>query len=164
MCCSPACPTGVCAEKLGPQTGERIGFKKAKVAVARKLAVILHRMWCDGTDFIWSTKEGGGSLEETTSKNSARAEAMSLSGRRRRRDRSWLCDAYIQASAIHTLIRQRPPTPSCRGHSPYCGENSEPGRCSIESLTSNPELENSQDPQRTPAGFEPALPITRHIA
>jgi transposase len=36
---------------------KRIGLKKAKVAVARKLAVILHRMWCDGTDFIWSTKE-----------------------------------------------------------------------------------------------------------
>ena len=36
---------------------KRIGFKKAKVAVARKLAVILHRMWCDGTNFIWSTKE-----------------------------------------------------------------------------------------------------------
>ncbi len=36
---------------------KRIGFLKAKVAVARKLAVILHRMWRDGTDFIWSTKE-----------------------------------------------------------------------------------------------------------
>ncbi len=36
---------------------KRIGFKKAKVAVARKLAVILHRMWRDGTDFIWSTEE-----------------------------------------------------------------------------------------------------------
>ncbi len=36
---------------------KRIGFKKAKVAVARKLAVILHRMWRDGTNFIWSTKE-----------------------------------------------------------------------------------------------------------
>ena len=36
---------------------KRIGFKKAKIAVARKLAVILHRMWCDGTDFIWSDKE-----------------------------------------------------------------------------------------------------------
>ncbi len=36
---------------------KRIGFKKAKVAVARKLAVILHRMWRDGTDFIWSTGE-----------------------------------------------------------------------------------------------------------
>ena len=36
---------------------KRIGFKKAKVAVARKLAAILHRMWRDGNDFIWSTKE-----------------------------------------------------------------------------------------------------------
>ena len=36
---------------------KRIGFKKAKVAVARKLAVILHRMWRDQTDFIWSSKE-----------------------------------------------------------------------------------------------------------
>ncbi len=37
-------------------------------------------------------------------------------------------DAMIEASAIHTLIRQRLPTPSCRGHSPYCGKASEPGR------------------------------------
>jgi transposase len=29
----------------------RAGMKKAKVALARKLAVILHRMWVDGTDF-----------------------------------------------------------------------------------------------------------------
>ncbi len=36
---------------------KRIGFKKAKVAVARKLAVILHRMWRDGTDFQWSDEE-----------------------------------------------------------------------------------------------------------
>jgi transposase len=36
---------------------KRIGFKKARAAVARKLAVILHRMWRDGTDFIWSSKE-----------------------------------------------------------------------------------------------------------
>jgi transposase len=41
----------------GHRLWKRIGFKKAKIAVARKLAVILHRMWCDGTDFIWSTKE-----------------------------------------------------------------------------------------------------------
>ena len=30
----------------------RKGFKKAAVATARKLAVILHRMWCDGTTFV----------------------------------------------------------------------------------------------------------------
>ncbi|HTO67239.1 MAG TPA: IS110 family transposase [Bradyrhizobium sp.] len=41
----------------GHRLWKRIGFKKAKIAVARKLAVVLHRMWRDGTDFIWSTKE-----------------------------------------------------------------------------------------------------------
>ena len=41
----------------GHRLWKRIGFKKAKIAVARKLAVILHRMWRDGTDFQWSSKE-----------------------------------------------------------------------------------------------------------
>jgi len=41
----------------GHRLWKRIGFKKAKIAVARKLAVILHRMWRDGTDFQWSNKE-----------------------------------------------------------------------------------------------------------
>ena len=41
----------------GLRLWKRVGFKKAKVAVARKLAVILHRMWCDRTDFRWSSKE-----------------------------------------------------------------------------------------------------------
>ncbi len=41
----------------GHRLWKRIGFKKAKIAVARKLAVILHRMWRDGTDFIWSSKD-----------------------------------------------------------------------------------------------------------
>ena len=47
-----------CALKAwGLRLANRVGFKKAKIAVARKLAVILHRMWCDGTDFQWSTRE-----------------------------------------------------------------------------------------------------------
>ena len=33
---------------------KKIGNRKARVAVARKLAVILHRMWLDNTDFKWS--------------------------------------------------------------------------------------------------------------
>jgi transposase len=32
---------------------KRAGMRKAKVALARKLAVILHRMWVDGTSFIF---------------------------------------------------------------------------------------------------------------
>lgn len=31
----------------------RKGFKKAAVATARKLAVVMHRIWCDGTVFQW---------------------------------------------------------------------------------------------------------------
>jgi transposase len=30
------------------------GLKRAKVALARKLAVVLHRMWVDGTEFRWT--------------------------------------------------------------------------------------------------------------
>jgi transposase len=41
----------------GTRLTKRNGLRKAKVAVARKLAVILHRMWIDGTEFHWSTKE-----------------------------------------------------------------------------------------------------------
>jgi transposase len=41
----------------GMRLAKRNGLRKAKVAVARKLAVILHRMWVDRTDFTWSNKE-----------------------------------------------------------------------------------------------------------
>jgi transposase len=32
---------------------KRRGMKRAKVALARKLATVLHRMWIDGTEFRW---------------------------------------------------------------------------------------------------------------
>ena len=41
----------------GMRVAKRSGLRKAKVAVARKLAVILHRMWIDGTEFNGSKKE-----------------------------------------------------------------------------------------------------------
>ncbi len=31
----------------------RRGMRRAKVALARKLATVLHRMWADGTEFVW---------------------------------------------------------------------------------------------------------------
>ena len=45
------------AEAWGTRLAKREGPRKARVAVARKLAVILHRMWIDGTEFNWSKKE-----------------------------------------------------------------------------------------------------------
>ena len=41
----------------GIRLAKRSGLRKAKVAVARKLAVILYRMWVDGAEFRWSSKE-----------------------------------------------------------------------------------------------------------
>jgi hypothetical protein len=32
---------------------KRRGMARARVAVARKLAVILHRVWSDGSEFRW---------------------------------------------------------------------------------------------------------------
>jgi transposase len=37
----------------GSRLAKRIGMKKAKVAIARKIAVILHCIWVDGTSFKW---------------------------------------------------------------------------------------------------------------
>lgn len=37
----------------GAQLARRVGLKKAHIAVARKLAVVLHCIWTDGTEFEW---------------------------------------------------------------------------------------------------------------
>ena len=36
------------------RVAQRRGMRRAVVALARRLAVILHRMWVDGSDFRWS--------------------------------------------------------------------------------------------------------------
>ena len=47
----------VSLKSWGMRVAKRSSLRKAKVAVARKLAVILHRLWVDGTEFKWSSKE-----------------------------------------------------------------------------------------------------------
>jgi transposase len=41
----------------GMGIAKRRGMQKAVVAVARKLAIVLHRMWRDGTEFCWSAAQ-----------------------------------------------------------------------------------------------------------
>ena len=36
---------------------ERRGMRRAKVALARKLAAVLHRIWADGTEFVWGKEK-----------------------------------------------------------------------------------------------------------
>jgi transposase len=40
----------------GMNIAKRRGMARARVAVARKLAVILHRMWADGSEFRWGKR------------------------------------------------------------------------------------------------------------
>jgi hypothetical protein len=59
-----------------------------------------------------------------------------------------------EQNALHTLIHQRHPTPSCGGHAPTAERTLNPARMINESLTRDPELENSQGhsrPIQTPA-------------
>ena len=37
----------------GVRVAQRRGMRRAIVAVARRLAVVLHRMWVDGSEFRW---------------------------------------------------------------------------------------------------------------
>ncbi len=37
----------------GVRLAKKQGMSKARVAVARKLAILMHRMWIDGKDFRW---------------------------------------------------------------------------------------------------------------
>ena len=41
-------------KRWGIDVAKRRGSKRAKVALARKIAVILHRMWVDGTTYRWT--------------------------------------------------------------------------------------------------------------
>ena len=41
----------------GTRLMKRVGAKKAKVAVARKIAVVLHCIWTDGTSFEWGSEK-----------------------------------------------------------------------------------------------------------
>ncbi len=80
----------------GPRLWKRIGFKKAKIA--------LHLV-----------KQGGGSLEATTPLEFRESGTDVPVGTAASARSNQALRCLIEASAIHTLIRQRPPTPSCRG-------------------------------------------------
>ena len=41
----------------GTRLVQRVGAKKAHVAIARKIAVILRCLWVDGTEFWWTREE-----------------------------------------------------------------------------------------------------------
>ena len=58
----------------GMRIAAKRGHKRAVVAVARKLAVIMHRMWLDGSEFRFAAADGNES-SSGASKTTALAAA-----------------------------------------------------------------------------------------
>ena len=70
------------------QIARRRGMKKAIVALARRLAVIMHRIWVDGTEFRWTRDKPRQQHENSTGSNPIEGNSssterwmMSLAGR-----------------------------------------------------------------------------------
>jgi transposase len=49
-----------CSKAWAMQIARRRGKKKAIVALTRRLAVIMHRIWVDGTEFHWTREAAVG--------------------------------------------------------------------------------------------------------
>ena len=120
------------AVKAEQRLAKRNGLRKAKVAVARKLAVILHRMWIDGTEFNWSKKDcclarGLPSSCQTAGKDVPAGTRAMVSS-------TDFLRASERTTAIATLNRQRHLTPSCGGFTPTAERTVDPARTIIGEL------------------------------
>jgi hypothetical protein len=101
-----------------------------------KLAVILHRMWVDGTDFNWSTAPRNAHKEITRFPRHGGKDVPAGTVAVVRSLDAWR--APEGATALSTLIRQRHLTPSCGGHAPTAERTVGPARIVMESLTPKP--------------------------
>ena len=77
----------------GTRLAMRIGTRKATVAVARKLSVILHRMLRDGSEFRWSAKEVHAALasDSKATRSAGSGGGASLIGTKHRPSRGYRC-------------------------------------------------------------------------
>ena len=105
----------------GTRLAKRIGTKKATVAVARKLAGILHRMLRDGSAFRWTAEQEhspGMSAAWPGSRDPPRAAGRRPSSGRGAGHRVGTIAALIladQADRAVDITRLTLPTPSCGG-------------------------------------------------
>ena len=115
----------------GTRLAKRNGLRKAKVAVARKLAVILHRMWIDGAEFNWSKKEIA--AERTRKPSSCQTAGKDVpAGMMAMVSSTNFVRASERTTAIATLNRQRHLTPSCGGFTPTAERTMGPARMIVE--------------------------------
>jgi len=104
------CSAGPPLKAWGTRLARRIGSKKARVAIAGKIAVILQCIWTDGTEFWWN-KEARPGLIPIHPPSSAPAETLPWLGRRVETTASSLLPMIsFGKRAFHTLQRFIPDT------------------------------------------------------
>ena len=69
---------------LGLRVAGKRGHKRAVVAAARKLAIVMHRMWLDGTEFHFSERSGAANDKQQESRRRHSPSRNRRSGERRR--------------------------------------------------------------------------------
>ena len=112
----------------GVRLAKRSGLRKAKVAVARKLAVILHRMWIEGSEFKWHQSRLQANLHRRTTNSRPLAGTIVPAGTL----------ALVRSLLVLRCSKRAkrashidPPASSyaiMRRAGPYRGENSGPGK------------------------------------
>jgi hypothetical protein len=92
---------------------KKIGGKKATVAVARKLAVILHRMWRDASVFRWGARKVKQHAIAEIRRSARSGGTASLVGTRRWPSRGHCCgpDPEDQSDRVFDITRPTLPTP-----------------------------------------------------
>jgi hypothetical protein len=75
------------------------GLRRAKVAVARKLAVVLHRMWIDGSEFRWSKASAAVAAWSGKEERCSGGRCSHPTTRSRRRDAG-------SSEAVHLVVGQ----------------------------------------------------------
>lgn len=111
----------------GIRLAKRNGLRKAKVAVALKLAVILHRMWIDWNR-VQLVDEGDCCLARRLPSSCQTAGKDVPAGTMAMASSTDFLRASERATAIATLNRQRHLTPSCGGFTPTAERTVGPAR------------------------------------
>src|SRR5262249_23953422 len=68
----------VLAQGLGNEDRQHRGMKKAIVALTRRLAVITHRIWVDGTDSRWTREFAAASIDDFVPSYEASAKRRAI--------------------------------------------------------------------------------------
>ncbi len=111
----------------GTRLARRIGSKKARVAIARKIAVILRCIWTDGTEFWWTKETATARSQPIVPAPHSRRRCPGRDGGLKRL-RAGCCPLSLPGKGRFTRCSASPLTPIMGRPKADPGENRDPGQ------------------------------------